>query len=166
MGKSEAWPELTKRVITMNVNGTKHSVQVDSPDRLIDVLRDQLGLKSVKEGCGTGDCGICAVLVDGKLVNSCLMLAAQCDGRRAMTLEGLLDDPTMKKLQASFVANNAAQCGFCTPAMLMASWDLARHSYGPSTDEIKVAISGILCRCTGYYQIIDSIRQGCREGGP
>ncbi len=166
MGKSEAWPELAKRVVTMNVNGTVHSVQVNSPDRLIDVLRDHLGLKSVKEGCGTGDCGICAVLVDGKLVNSCLMLAGQCDGRRAMTLEGLLDDPTMKKLQASFVANCAAQCGFCTPAMLMASWDLARRSNGPSTDEIKVAISGILCRCTGYYQIIDSIRQGCREGEP
>jgi len=166
MGKSEAWPELAKRVVTMNVNGTVHSVQVNSPDRLIDVLRDHLGLKSVKEGCGTGDCGICAVLVDGKLVNSCLMLAGQCDGRRAMTLEGLLDDPTMKKLQASFVANSAAQCGFCTPAMLMASWDLARRSNGPSTDEIKVAISGILCRCTGYYQIIDSIRQGCREGEP
>lgn len=156
---------MTKRVIAMNVNGTGHSVQVDSLDRLIDVLRDQLGLKSVKEGCGTGDCGICAVLVDGKLVNSCLMLAAQCGGRRAMTLEGLLNDPTMKKLQASFVANNAAQCGFCTPAMLMASWDLARHSYGPSTDEIKVAISGILCRCTGYYQIIDSIRQVARREG-
>jgi len=166
MGKSEAWPELAKRVVTMNVNGTVHSVQVNSPDRLIDVLRDHLGLKSVKEGCGTGDCGICAVLVDGKLVNSCLMLAGQCDGRRAMTLEGLLDDPTMKKLQASFVANSAAQCGFCTPAMLMASWDLARRSNGPSTDEIKIAISGILCRCTGYYQIIDSIRQGCREGEP
>lgn len=166
MGKSEAWPELAKRLVTMNVNGTVHSVQVNSPDRLIDVLRDHLGLKSVKEGCGTGDCGICAVLVDGKLVNSCLMLAGQCDGRRAMTLEGLLDDPTMKKLQASFVANSAAQCGFCTPAMLMASWDLARRSNGPSTDEIKVAISGILCRCTGYYQIIDSIRQGCREGEP
>ena len=166
MGKSEAWPELAKRVVTMNVNGTVHSVQVNSPDRLIDVLRDHLGLKSVKEGCGTGDCGICAVLVDGKLVNSCLMLAGQCDGRRAMTLEGLLDDPTMKKLQASFVANSAAQCGFCTPAMLMASWDLARRSNGPSTDEIKIAISGILCRCTGYYQIIDSIRQGCGEGEP
>jgi carbon-monoxide dehydrogenase small subunit len=164
MKESGAWPELTKRVITMNINGTEHSVQVDPPDRLIDVLRDKLGLKSVKDGCGTGDCGICAVLVDGKLVNSCLMLAAQCDGRRAMTLEGLLDDPTMKMLQASFVANNAAQCGFCTPAMLVASWDLTRRSHDPSTDEIKVAISGILCRCTGYYQIIDSIRQGCREG--
>ena len=155
---------MTKRAVALNVNGTEHPVQVDAPDRLIDVLREQLGLKSVKEGCSTGDCGICAVLVDGKLVNSCLMLAAQCDGRRVTTLEGLLDDPAMKRLQGSFVANNAAQCGFCTPAMLVASWDLARHRPDPSTDEIKVAISGILCRCTGYYQIIDSVHEGCRGG--
>ena len=155
---------MTKRAVALNVNGTEHPVQVDAPDRLIDVLREQLGLKSVKEGCSTGDCGICAVLVDGKLVNSCLMLAAQCDGRRVTTLEGLLDDPAMKRLQGSFVANNAAQCGFCTPAMLVASWDLARHRSDPSTDEIKVAISGILCRCTGYYQIIDSVHEGCRGG--
>jgi carbon-monoxide dehydrogenase small subunit len=156
---------MTKRAITLSVNGTDHPVQVDARDRLIDVLRDQLSQKSVKEGCSTGDCGICAVLVDGKLVNSCLMLAAQCDGRRVTTLEGLLEDPAMKRMQGSFIANNAAQCGFCTPAMLMASWDLARHSTQPSDDEIKVAISGILCRCTGYYQIIDSVREGCRREG-
>jgi carbon-monoxide dehydrogenase small subunit len=155
---------MTKRTITLNVNGTDHPVQVGAPDRLIDVLRDQLGLKSVKEGCSTGDCGICAVLVDGRLVNSCLMLAAQCDGRRVTTLEGLLADPSMKRIQGSFIANNAAQCGFCTPAMLLASWDLARHTPDPSSEEVKVAISGILCRCTGYYQIIDAVREGCKGG--
>jgi aerobic carbon-monoxide dehydrogenase small subunit len=155
---------MSKRIVTINVNGMEHSVQVNPLDRLIDVLRDQMGTKSVKEGCGTGDCGICAILVDGKLVNSCLMLAAQCDGRRVLTLEGLLGDPAMKRVQESFVVNNAAQCGFCTPAMLMASWDLARHSPKPTTDEIKVAISGILCRCTGYYQIIDSVHQACGDG--
>lgn len=154
---------MTRRAITLNVNGTDHPVQVEAPDRLIDVLRDQFGLKSVKEGCGTGDCGICAVLVDGSLVNSCLMLASQCDGRRVVTLEGLADDPSMKKMQGSFIARNAAQCGFCTPAMLMASWDLARHQADPSDEEIKVAISGILCRCTGYYPIIDSVREGCKR---
>jgi carbon-monoxide dehydrogenase small subunit len=152
---------MTRRVITINVNGVERSVKVGPLDRLIDVLRDEMGAKSIKEGCGTGDCGICAILVDGKLVNSCLMLAAQCDGRRVLTLEGLLSDETMKKVQESFVVNNAAQCGFCTPAMLMASWDLARHSQKPTDDEVKVAISGILCRCTGYYQIIDSIQQAC-----
>jgi carbon-monoxide dehydrogenase small subunit len=155
---------MAKHAISLNVNGTERSLRVDALERLIDVLREQLDLKSVKEGCGTGDCGICAVLVDGKLVNSCLMLAVQCDGRRVTTLEGLLNDPTMKKLQGAFMANNAAQCGFCTPAMLVASWDLARHSPSPSADEIKAAISGILCRCTGYYQIIKSVREGCGEG--
>ena len=154
---------MAKRAVTINVNGAEHPVQVDASDRLIDVLRDQLGLKSVKEGCSTGDCGICAVLVDGRLVNSCLMVAAQCDGRRVTTLEGLTADPSMKRLQESFITNNAAQCGFCTPAMLMASWDLARHAPEPSGEQVKVAISGILCRCTGYYQIIDSVREGCRR---
>jgi aerobic carbon-monoxide dehydrogenase small subunit len=154
---------MTKRAVTINVNGAEHPVQVEPHDRLIDVLRDQLGLKSVKEGCSTGDCGICAVMVDGRLVNSCLMLAAQCDGRRVTTLEGLTADPSMKRFQGTFMANNAAQCGFCTPAMLMASWDLARHTSEPSNEEVKVAISGILCRCTGYYQIIDSVREGCRR---
>ena len=157
---------MTRRAITLNVNGTDQPVQVDAQDRLMDVLRDLLGLKSVKEGCSTGDCGICTVVVDGKLVNSCLMLASQCDGRRVTTLEGLAGDPSMKKLQGSFVANNAAQCGFCTPAMLMASWDLARHKANPSIDEAKVAISGILCRCTGYYQIIDAMVEGCRRTDP
>jgi len=135
---------------------------VDAPDRLIDVLREQLDLKSVKEGCSTGDCGICAVVVDGVLANSCLMLASQCDGRRVTTLEGLSNDSSMKNIQGSFIAHNAAQCGFCTPAMLMASWDLAKHKDDPSNQEVRVALSGILCRCTGYYQIIDAVREGCR----
>jgi len=156
---------MAKRVVTISVNGTEHPVEIDPSDRLIDVLRDQLGAKSVKEGCSTGDCGICAVMVDGKLVNSCLMLAAQCDGRRVTTLEGLLTDPSMKRLQGSYMANGAAQCGFCTPAMLLASWDLARRTPEPSSEEVKVAISGILCRCTGYYQIISAIQEGCGDGG-
>ena len=154
---------MTKHPITLNVNGVERSFLVESHERLIDVLRDETGLKSVKEGCGTGDCGICAVLVDRKLVNSCLMMAAQCDGRRVVTLEGTLDDAGMKRLQQTFVANNAAQCGFCTPAMLMAAWDLSRHSTNPSSEEVKMAISGILCRCTGYYQIIEAIQDGCKE---
>jgi carbon-monoxide dehydrogenase small subunit len=130
--------------------------------RLIDILRDETDCKSVKEGCGTGDCGICAVAMEGKLVNSCLVLAAQCDGRRIVTLEGANGDRGMKKLQESFMANNAAQCGFCTPAMLMAAWELSKHTSAPSEDEIRTAISGVLCRCTGYYQIIDAIREGCK----
>ena len=156
---------MTKHPITLNLNGVERSLQVESQDRLIDVLRDEMNLKSVKEGCGTGDCGICAVLVDRKLVNSCLMMAAQCDGRRVITLEGTFEEVEMKRLQKAFLANNAAQCGFCTPAMLMAAWDLSRHSTDPSKEEVQVAISGILCRCTGYYQIIDAIQEGCKERG-
>ena len=154
---------MSKHDVTMTVNGVEHSIQVESPMRLIDVLRDELGLKSVKEGCGTGDCGICAVLVDGRLVNSCLMLAAQCDGSRIVTLEGLLGDPVMKRLQDKFMANNAAQCGFCTPAMLMAAWDLARKGSDPSMEEIKTTISGVLCRCTGYYPILGAVQEACQE---
>ena len=154
---------MSKHNITMTVNGAERSIQVESPERLMDVLRDEFGSKSVKEGCGTGDCGICAVIVDGKLVNSCLMLASQCHRREVITLEGLSNDPIMKKIQGRFIANNAAQCGFCTPAMLMAAWDLARHTSEPSTKEIKTAISGVLCRCTGYYQIIDAIREGAKR---
>jgi len=156
---------VAKHQVNMTVNGIPHSISIESPDRLIDILRDELGLKSVKEGCGTGDCGVCAVSVGGRLVNSCLMLAAMCDGKEITTLEGTFDDPDMKKLQQSFMANNAAQCGFCTPAMLMAGWDVVRHSSNPSTDEIKTAISGVLCRCTGYYQIIDAVRAGCNKEG-
>lgn len=157
---------MAQHQVTMTVNGAKHSFSVNSHERLIDLLRDELGLKSIKEGCGTGDCGICAVIVDGRLVNSCLALAAMCGGKKVTTLEGTFKDHDMKRLQKAFMANNAAQCGFCTPAMLMAGWDVAKHTSSPSTDEIKTAISGILCRCTGYYQIIEAVREGCRgEGG-
>lgn len=153
---------MKEHFVTLNVNGSEHSIQVDSTDRLIDVLRERLGTKSVKEGCSTGDCGICTVLANGRLVNSCLVLAAQCDGSRLVTLEGVLNDPVMKRLQDGFTANNAAQCGFCTPAMLLAAWDLARRRPDPSIEEIKTAISGVLCRCTGYYPILESVRQACQ----
>ena len=154
-----------KHTVSINVNGAERSLSVDSPARLIDILRDDLGMKSVKEGCGTGDCGICAVMLDGRLVNSCLTLAATCDGKRVVTLEGTLQDPAMRKIQESFMVHNGAQCGFCTPAMLLASWDLSKHSTNPSEEEIKTAISGVLCRCTGYYQIIEAIKEGCEKKG-
>jgi carbon-monoxide dehydrogenase small subunit len=154
---------VAEHFITLTVNGAERSIYVDPTDRLIDVLRERLAFKSVKEGCSTGDCGICTVLANGRLVNSCLVLAAQCDGSRIITLEGALEDPAMKRLQDSFAASNAAQCGFCTPAMLMASWDLVRHTPDPTDEEIKTSISGVLCRCTGYYPILDSVRHACRE---
>jgi carbon-monoxide dehydrogenase small subunit len=154
---------MTKHLVTLNVNSSKHSISVDSLDRLLDVLRERLNLKSIKEGCSTGDCGICAVLLNGRLVNSCLALAVQCDKSRIVTLEGALNDPAMKRLQERFIANNAAQCGFCTPAMLLAAWDLAQRVPNPSIEEIQTSVSGILCRCTGYYPILDSVREACGE---
>jgi carbon-monoxide dehydrogenase small subunit len=154
---------LSKHFITMTVNGTERAIHVDSTDRLMDVLRDRLALKSVKDGCGTGDCGLCAVLLNGRLVNSCIILAAQCRGASVTTLEGLLDDPQMRILQAKFLKHNAAQCGFCTPAMLVAAKDLLSRGTRPTPDDIKVGISGVLCRCTGYYPIIQAIQEAAEE---
>jgi carbon-monoxide dehydrogenase small subunit len=150
---------LSKHFVTMTVNGVEHSLHVDSTDRLMDVLRDRLELKSVKDGCGTGDCGLCAVLLDGRLVNSCLVLAAQCRGSAITTLEGLVGDPLMKLLQEKFIKYNAAQCGFCTPAMLVAAKDIISRTPKPSVEDVKVGISGVLCRCTGYYPIIQAIQE-------
>lgn len=145
------------------MNEAEQSFYVDSSDRLIDVLRDRLGLKSVKEGCGTGDCGLCAVLLNGRLVNSCLVLAAQCRGASVTTLEGLLNDPLTRKLQSKFLEHNAAQCGFCTPAMLVAAKDILTHTPRPSTGQIQAGLSGVLCRCTGYYPIIQAIKEVSEE---
>jgi carbon-monoxide dehydrogenase small subunit len=143
----------------MTVNGVERSLHVDSADSLLDVLRERLEIKSIKDGCGTGDCGLCAVMMDGRLVNSCLLLAAQCRGSAITTLEGLLDDPVMKVLQEKFIKHNAAQCGFCTPAMLVAAKDILSKPGRPTADDIKVGISGVLCRCTGYYPIIEAIQE-------
>ena len=144
-------------LIKMKVNGTEREVLVDPEDRLIDVLRDTFGLKSVKEGCGTGDCGLCTVIVDGRPVLSCIMPAFQARDRSIVTLEGLNNDPLMKKLEDSFRDHHAAQCGFCTPSMEIMGFDLLKRVKKPSKEQVKEAISGTLCRCTGYYDIIDSI---------
>jgi carbon-monoxide dehydrogenase small subunit len=154
---------LSKHFVTMTVNGVERSLHVDSTDSLMDVLRDRLELKSVKDGCGTGDCGLCAVLMDGRLVNSCLVLAAQCRGVSVTTLEGLLEDPQMKVLQKKFLKYNAAQCGFCTPEMLVAAKVVLAGAPRPTTEEIKEGISGVLCRCTGYYPIIQAIAEASEE---
>jgi len=157
---------LSKHFVTMTVNGVERSLHVDSADRLMDVLRDRLDMKSVKDGCGTGDCGLCAVLLDGRLVNSCLVLAAQCSGSVVTTLEGLAEDPQMKLLQEKFLKYNAAQCGFCTPAMLDAAKDIKSKNAKPSEEDIKVGISGVLCRCTGYYPIIQAIQEASEAAQP
>lgn len=149
--------------IKLRVNGTDHALGVRANERLIDLLRDRLGLKSVKEGCGTGDCGNCLVLYNGKMVNSCLMLAVQARNSDIITVEGLSGNGELHPLQKSFIECGAVQCGFCIPAMILAGKNLLDNNPNPSVDEIKKSISGVLCRCTGYYKIIEAIQHASRK---
>jgi len=154
---------LAKHLVRFNVNGKDHALVVESTDRLLDVLRDRLNLKGVKEGCGTGDCGTCTVIMDGGLVNSCLMLAVQAGGRKIITIEGIGTRERPHPIQKTIMKYNAAQCGFCIPAMVLAGKNLLDHNPTPSENEIKQAISGVLCRCTGYYKLIEAIDEAAKE---
>lgn len=154
---------MSKHLINLKVNGKEYELYVESDDRLIDVLRDQLGLKSVKEACGTGDCGLCTVLLDGKPVLSCLMLAVQARGHEITTVEGIGSEEALHPLQRAFREAHASQCGFCTPAMLLLGKALLDRNPNPTEEEIKEAISGTLCRCTGYYSIIEAIKKASEE---
>jgi len=154
---------LAKHTIRLNVNGKDHALIVDSTERLLDVLRDRLNLKGVKEGCGTGDCGACTVIMDGHLVNSCLVLAVQARDKRITTIEGVGTREILHPVQKAIMKYNAAQCGFCIPAMVLAGKILLDHNPTPSREEIKEAISGVLCRCTGYYKLVTSIQEAAGE---
>jgi carbon-monoxide dehydrogenase small subunit len=146
-----------KRLISLTVNGDEVEVEISASDRLIDVLRNKLKLTGTKEGCGIGECGACTVLVDGKPVNSCLVPAFQVEGSVIETVEGLDKSGRLHPLQDAFVERTAIQCGYCTPGMLMSALALLRKNPNPTRDEIACAISGNLCRCTGYHQIIAAI---------
>ena len=154
---------MAKHTIRLNVNGKDHALIVDSTERLLDVLRDRLNLKGVKEGCGTGDCGACTVIMDGHLVNSCLVLAVQARDKRITTIEGVGTREKLHPVQKAIMKYNAAQCGFCIPAMVLAGKNLLDHNPTPSREEIKEAISGVLCRCTGYYKLVTSIQDAAGE---
>jgi len=154
---------MVKHLVKLNVNGKDHALLVESTDRLLDVLRDRLGLKGVKESCGTGDCGACTVIMDGRLVNSCLVLAVQARDKRIITIEGIGTRDRPHPVQKNIMKYNAAQCGFCIPAMALAGKNLLDHNPAPSKDEIKEAISGVLCRCTGYYKLIQAIEDTAKE---
>ena len=154
---------LAKHLVKFNVNGKDHALVVESTERLMDVLRDRLDLKGVKEGCGTGDCGTCTVIMDGRLVNSCLVLAAQARDKKITTIEGVGTRERLHPIQRALMEYNAAQCGFCTPAMVLAGKNLIDQNPTPSKEEIREAISGVLCRCTGYYKIIDAIHDAAKE---
>jgi len=154
---------LAKHLVRLNVNGKDHALVVESTERLLDVLRDRLNLKGVKEGCGTGDCGACTVIVDGRLVNSCLVLAVQARDKKIITIEGVGTRERVHPVQKAIMKYNAAQCGFCIPAMVLAGKNLLDHNPAPSTEDIKEAISGVLCRCTGYYKLIEAIQEAASE---
>jgi carbon-monoxide dehydrogenase small subunit len=142
----------------MTVNGK--AVQADAPPmaRLLDVLRVSLGLTGTKEGCGEGECGACTVLLDGVPVNACLVAAGQCEGATVTTVEGLGDKDHLAPLQKCFIDDGGAQCGICTPGMLVAAEALLRRTKSPTDDEIRDAIAGNLCRCTGYQRIVNAIK--------
>lgn len=143
--------------IELKVNGQDFSIHVEPHHMLVDVLRDELGLTGTKVGCGEGKCGACTVLLDGAPVHSCLLLAVQADGAEITTIEGIgTDQPD--PLQIAFAENGAIQCGFCTPGIILTTKALLEQNPNPEIDEIKKAIAGHLCRCTGYVKIIDAIR--------
>ncbi|NIY48228.1 (2Fe-2S)-binding protein [Cedecea colo] len=144
--------------IELKVNGIRIDRDVEDNLRLIDFLRDELHLTGTKEGCSVGECGACTVIMDGKSVCSCLLLAAQCNGAEVTTVEALHHDPVGKKLQNAFVRHGGVQCGFCTPGVLMSTKALLDVNPSPSDEELKEALEGNLCRCTGYQPIITSIK--------
>ncbi len=143
--------------INFRLNGKPFGIDVEPFEILLEVLRDRLGLKSPKCGCNRGDCGTCTVLLDGRTVRSCLVLAVEADGAEITTIEGLMTDGNLTPLQESFLARNSFQCGFCAPGVILSATELLRGNPKPSKQEIKEALSGNLCRCTGYSSIIDAI---------
>jgi len=152
-----------EQTIRFILNGKTHSLQVDTRMLLVDFLRDSLGLLGTKVGCGIGECGACTVLLDGEPVNSCLILAITIDDRQVLTVEGLTASDELSGLQQSFIDVGAVQCGFCTPGMLLAAKALLDRNPSPSEQEIRKAISGNLCRCTGYEKIVRAIEQVARS---
>ena len=143
--------------VSFELNGESVAVETRPNRTLLDLLRDELRVTSVKKGCQQGECGACTLLLDDIPVTSCIVLAPQVDGRKVTTLEGLEDDPLMTRLREAFVENGAVQCGFCTPGMLISSYTLLRENPDPTEDEIKIAIEGNICRCTGFTKIIAAI---------
>jgi len=151
---------------TFDLNGRSVAVETKSTTTLLDLLRVQLGVTSVKKGCEQGECGACTVLLDGLPVTSCLILAPQVDGRHVTTLEGLAENPLMKELRNAFMENGAVQCGFCTPGMLLSSYALLRDNPHPSEEEVRAGIEGNICRCTGYVKIIEAILDAAERIAP
>ncbi|MCL4424757.1 MAG: (2Fe-2S)-binding protein [Firmicutes bacterium] len=151
--------------LRLRVNGKTIETMVEPNQRLLDFLRDELRLTGVKEGCGVGECGACTVIMNGQAVNSCLVLVGQANGADVLTVEGLAEDGELSPLQQSFIDHGAVHCGFCTPGMVMSAQALLMKNPKPSRSEIKTALSGNLCRCTGYQQIVAAVEGVIKKVG-
>ena len=149
--------------LSFEVNGEERTVRAYPMERLLDVLRRELGLTGTKEGCGEGECGACSVLMDGALVVSCLIPAAQAQGARIVTIEGAAADTRFRDVQDAFLDFGGAQCGICTPGMILATVHLLQNKPRPTTDEIREGLSGNICRCTGYLQILEAVEDAVRR---
>jgi len=143
--------------VALVVNGERHEAEIWAGESLLTTLRDRIGLPGSKNACEQGECGSCSVLLDGTLVCSCLVLTAQADGHEVVTVEGLAEDGRLHRVQEAFAETGAVQCGFCTPGLVVAAADLLRRTPDPADDEIREALAGNLCRCTGYQKILDAV---------
>ncbi len=149
--------------ISFSVNGEKYTVEVEANKTLLNLIREDLNLTGTKEGCGAGECGSCTIIIDNKAINSCMMLAVEADGKEILTVEGLAKNGVLDELQQAFINNAALQCGYCTPGMLMSAKALLMRNPNPTEAEIKEAISGNLCRCTGYKAIVDAVKEAAEN---
>jgi aerobic carbon-monoxide dehydrogenase small subunit len=148
---------MPRQIINLRINGSPQEVAVEPSWTLLETVREALGYTGAKEGCGTGDCGACSMLVDGRLITSCLMLAPQADGREVISIEGLATNGTLHPVQQAFIDTGGVQCGFCTPGMVMAATDLLTRNPKPKFEEIREGLAGNLCRCTGYTKIFQAV---------
>ena len=152
-----------QKKIKVTLNGKRTDLDVPAHRLLLDLLRDDIGLTGTKEGCGTGDCGACTVLLNGKPVNSCLIFSGEIDGADIVTIEGLKIGPELHPVQKAFIQDGGAQCGYCTPGMLMMAKSLLDENPDPSEEQIRFALSGNLCRCTGYAKIVQAVQDAAAE---
>lgn len=149
--------------VSFILNQRKVSLDVNPEKRLLDLLREDLHLTGTKEGCGEGECGACTVIINGEAVHSCLVLACQIEGKEILTIEGLEENGELSKIQQIFVEETAIQCGYCTTGMIMSTKALLMHNPNPTVEEIRIALSGNICRCSGYSQIIRAVQRSAKE---
>jgi len=157
---------VTKVALTLSINGERHEVLAEPDRTLLDVLRHDLGLSGTKENCLEAECGVCTVLVDGRAVNACILLAAQCRGREVLTIEGLARDGKLHPLQQAFIDHGAVQCGYCIPGMILSAKAYLDEHPVPTEAGVREALAGNLCRCTGYQKITDAVLAAARELAP